>query len=775
MTRRTESLRSFLFRKEPDDTFREVRVPHDWAIGADFSEQNDVSYRDDGTVLHTGMSGALPLTGTGIYRTEIFLPEEERGRRVFLEFDGVMNSSEIFWNGELIGKNHFGYLSFCVDATAAARFGCANTLEVRATVQPHSTRWYSGAGIFRPVRLVVKDPVHLRYSGVRVVPELMPDGDATVKIALDTAGDPVGATGSLFAPDGSFIAALSGNATELTGRIAEPLLWSMETPNLYRAHIALRNGAGEITDETDVRFGIRKAAYSPTTGLTLNGKPTRLQGVCLHHDLGLLGAAFNRSGLIRQFRKLREMGVNAIRTSHNPPAPGFLDLCDEMGFWVIDEFFDEWRQGKCQNGYHVWFDEHADDDVRTVIRRDRNHPSVMMWSIGNEIPEQKTDDGWVLARRLCDLCHEEDPTRPVTIGINLADDAIANRFAGQVDVIGFNYQCKGYERFHREHPSFIFYGSETESAWSSRGEYKLPVKMEGYPDPAPIRDDRTVTAYEVSTVRWGYPAEREFYYRKQNPNVLGSFSWTGFDYLGEPIPYDAEWPARSSYFGVFDLAGLPKDRFWLFRSEWTDEPVLHLFPHWNWEGMEGKPIEVHCFTSFRSVELFVNGKSCGIRRKDPESENELERFRLIWKDVPYKPGTLRAVAYDDYGKILAEDVRQTAGKPEAICLCPEDDFLSADPDDVLFVRVSVKDASGIEHPTANDLIAFTAEHAVIVGSDNGDQRDVNGLFRPDRNLFNGLCVVAIRSDGSDAPAILYATAPECGGAIRSTSVTLPKR
>ncbi len=741
-------------KKQPADAWKTVRLPHDWGIEGDFKRENDIVYRDDGSVKYTGRTGGLPIVGTGVYQTRIQIPEAYAAGRAFLEFDGVMDFCLVYLNGKLVGRNHWGYLSFSVDITEFAKFGAENLLQVVAEVKPNSSRWYCGAGIYRPVRLVLTDKTHLIYNKTRIVAEVTSPDTAQVTVSVETSGQPAEKRIRILDADNRTVAERRFDGSSVALTLNAPHRWDVESPYLYRAEITLLDKAGEVLDRKTESFGVRKAEFFADKGFFLNGRYLKFKGACLHNDNGITGVAYNESTLRRQLEKLRQMGCNAIRTSHNPPAPQFLDLCDRMGFLVMDEFFDEWIEPKCENGYHTRFEAHAEEDIRAVVRRDANHPCIVLWSIGNEIPEQLDPNGWKMAARLHKVCHEEDPTRPTTIGINRADQAIPNGFAAQVDVVGLNYRCRSYQKFHSDHPDYILIGSETESSWSSRGEYKLPVE---YEHQRVIREDLTVNAFETSMNRT-YTPEKEFSYQELLPFVCGEFTWTGFDYLGEPAPYDEEWPSRSAYFGIFDLAGLPKDRYWLFLEEWTDQPVLHLFPHWNWAGMEGQKIPVHCFSSFQSAELFVNGVSQGVRKKYYGFEHELEQYRFIWKEVPYEPGELRVVAYNPDGSVAMEDVRYTAGEPEKIVLSPEKKVLERNDESVLFVRVSVVDGKGIECPLANNEISFTATGVEIVGTDNGDQRDTRGLTKPVRNLYNGLCVAAIRWDGKSDVACLTATA-----------------
>lgn len=748
------------------DGGRAVRIPHDYAIEGDFDINNDPVYRDDGTLEHTGRTGGLPIVGTGVYKKELFVSEEYKNGCVFLEFDGVMSESDVFVNGKRAGGNHYGYLSFCVDITEYVSFGETNEIFIVSRVRTNSSRWYCGGGIFRPVRLVTCDKTHIDYNGVRIIPKLLDDGNSKVSFKVQYSGNATAVKASIISPDGKTVAEGVFENANIELGVSAPMLWDIESPNLYVAEIALIDENGEEIDKNEYTFGFRKSEFFADKGFFLNGRYTKFKGACLHHDLGLLGAAYNESGVRRQLEMLREMGCNAIRTTHNPPAPQFLDLCDRMGFLVIVEFLDEWKKPKCKKGYNIYFDEHVEADIRSTIKRDANHPCVIMWSIGNEIPEQSDDDGWKLAKMLNDICHDEDSEHPTTMGTNLPRDSIPNGFAEQVDIVGLNYKPLSYHKFHKDHPEYVLYGSETESTYSSRGEYKFPVVFEYE---RVIRDDLTVNAYETSTNRT-YTAEREFSYQELLPYVCGQFTWTGFDYLGEPCPYDAEWPSRSAYFGIFDLAGLPKDRYWLFKSQWTNEPVLHLFPHWNWEGKEGQEIPVHCFTSFDRAELFVNGVSQGMRKKHYGFEHELEQYRFIWKSVPYEAGELKVVAYNKDGSVAMEDVRRTACKPARLILIPEKATLSNNTDDVLFIRVEAVDENGIFCPLTNDDVSFTASGALIRGTDNGDQRDTRGLIEPCRKLYNGMCVVAISTDGTADNAVITAKAE----GYPDTAITIKK-
>ncbi len=499
----------------------------------------------------------------------------------------------------------------------------------------------------------------------------------------------------------------------------------------------------------------------------------KLKGVCLHHDLGSLGAAVNVAALRRQLRMMQEMGANAIRTSHNPPAPELLELCDEMGLLVNDELFDEWELPKIENGYAQYFRQHAARDAENIVRRDRNHPSVIMWSIGNEIREQWEADGWRHAKMLSEVCHRTDPTRPTTGGFNGVWAVTANHIAEYVDIVGFNYKPFLYEQFHREHPNTVYMGAETASCVSTRGVYKLPARIA---IPCQKHEDLTVSAYDLEAPWWANFPEMEFAAQEDQPFVLGEFVWTGFDYLGEPTPYYSEWPSRSSYFGIVDLAGIPKNRYYGYRAYWTNTPTLHIFPHWNWEGLDGQRIPVHVYTNHAAVELFVNGKSYG-RQTHLYHENAgikpmwervevsgnskinayasdgsnvdpllVRRYRLIWDDVVYEPGTVKAIAYDDKGNAVAEKCVYTAGKPAGIILSADKNVIRADGDDLVYVTATVVDENGNICPHADNRLYFSVTgEGELLTTDNGDQRETEAFARSDKKVLAGIVVACVRS------------------------------
>ncbi len=740
-----------------DSDWESVRVPHDWAIKGPFDRNNDVQVTtviEDGEkkpAEHTGRTGGLPHVGLGWYRKRFAVPDGSHGKRFFVEFDGVMSHSTVYLNGQEIGSWPYGYSSFCFEITDYVRFDRENVLAVRVDNKPSASRWYPGAGIYRHVRLTVVNPVHVAHWGTYITtPEISGD-EATVTVRTeivdhtDTAPD-VELTTEIWDPAGEQVAVASSEQTvdesacvEHILRVREVRRWDVDDPQLYRAvsKVAID---GELVDQYETTFGIREVSFDPNDGFSLNGRNLKLKGVCLHHDLGPLGAAVSRRGIERQLEMLKQMGCNAIRTSHNPPAPELLELCDSMGFVVIDEAFDEWRSGKCENGYHTLFDEWAEKDLTAMIRRDRNHPCVIMWSIGNEIGEQRLDDGAEVARFLTDICHREDPTRPVTAAFNQSDQAIENGLADVVDIPGWNYKCRMYRQYREEHPEWIQYGSETESCVSSRGEYYFPVEEEK----DVRRETLQVTSYDVADPGWGYPPDYEFKALEECPSMLGEFVWTGFDYLGEPTPYKEEWPSRSSYFGIIDLCGLPKDRYYLYQSHWSDKEVLHLLPHWNWEGREGEITPVYCYTSFGSAELFLNGRSLGIREKDPQSL--FNRYRLIWDEVKYELGTLKVIAFDQAGRPAAEREIRTAGAPERIELSPDRAEIRADGTDLSFITVRILDSDENLCPLADNLVRFSVTGpGDIVAVGNGNPASTEPFVANCRKAFHGLCMVILRS------------------------------
>jgi len=660
-----------------------------------------------------------------------------------------MWESDIYVNGEKLHHNHFGYRSFSVEITSQVRCGEKNLLAVTASVYEDCSRWYPGAGIFRNVYLVEKAQEHIRYNGVWVRQlEAVEGQHASFLLTVDYEGDEsLSMEADIISPDGEKVSEVKhgtydGELSDIF-MIPEVQLWDSGAARLYTANVRLIGAAGECVDNVSVRFGARNIEFTVEKGFFLNGRHVKLNGVCNHHDLGSIGAAVNVAALRRQLRIMQDMGVNSIRTSHNPPAPELLDLCDELGIVVMDEFFDEWNVAKVENGYAKYFKKHAVEDAEAVITRDRNHPSVIMWSIGNEIGDQRIPEGWRAAKLLADVCRRMDPTRPTTAAFDSSWPAFENHLADFVDIVGINYKPHLYKEYKAKHPGMKFIGTETASTVSSRGVYDLPAQIE---IPPRIREDLTVSAYEMEAPPWAYYMEREFVAQDDLPYVAGEYVWTGMDYLGEPTPYYTQWPSRSSYFGAVDMAGLPKNRFYGYKARWTEDPVLHIFPHWNWEGYEGQTVPVHVYAShlYKEVELFINGVSQG--RRSFDATKEIERYRLIWNDTVYIPGEVKAVAYDAQGNIVNTAYVRTAGEPCGIKLSADRSTIDADGEDLVYITAAIVDANGTVCPKADNRLYFTAEGAAeILTTDAGDPRETESFARPDKKALAGMLVCCVRS------------------------------
>jgi beta-galactosidase len=749
-------------RPDFDDTrWRTLDIPHDWAIEGPFDRK------------FSPHQGALPYHGTGWYRKTFLVPANARSRRVAVEFDGAMSNSRVWINGQELGGRPYGYIGFAFDLTPHLRYDEANVLAVRLSPEDESSRWYPGAGLYRHVWLDITDPVHVARWGTYVTTPEVSDHSATISIEATVRNAGADETAyvvefSLVDAEGRELSRVSSSPQTATAgkdvrvgwqtTLSQPQRWDVDRPYLYNAITVVRRNR-EVLDRYVTRFGVRSFLVDRETGFSLNGRRLKLQGVCLHHDLGALGAAMNVRAIERQLQVMKAMGVNAIRTSHNPPAPELLDLADRMGLLVIDEAFDMWARTKIKNGHGKYFNEWGERDLRDMIRRDRNHPSVFMWSIGNEILEQAFPEGGSVAKRLTAICHEEDPTRAVTAGLNQFDNAIKNGLVDAVDIPGFNYQSRRYEGALKEHPNWIVYTAESASTVSSRGTYHLPIeKYKKHPS-------RQITSYDVIAPAWAYIPDFEFHVQEQMPNLLGEFVWTGFDYLGEPTPYfgwqephdENDWPARSSYFGIVDLAGFPKDRYFLYQSVWTREPMMvHVLPHWNWPGRDGQPIPVVVYTNADEVDLSLNGQSLGRKKRFAEpmrlpvgnSVNERgvfdSKYRLLWQ-VPYQPGTLNAVAYRDGKQVASKEVR-TAGAPARIVLQPDRAAIAADGRDLSFITVRIEDASGVLCPVADNLVRFSLTGpGAIAGVDNGDAATFEPFQADYRKAFNGLALLIVRS------------------------------
>ncbi len=770
-----------------DDTkWQSVTVPHDWAIYGPFSALNDrqnVAITQDGqkeAMEHAGRTGGLPFVGTGWYRLKFEAPTFGPGRRAILVFDGAMSHAEVFVNGHKAGYWPYGYNSFHLDVTPYIYNARENTLAVRLENKPESSRWYPGAGLYRNVHLVITDEVAVATWGTRITtPEVTPEW-AKVKVCteltLPTTTNPgsVEVETELQTLAGEHVARGRVTLTKYDGQtttqeliVPSPRLWDCDNPHLYKALTRVYRD-GKIVDEVTTRFGIRTIEVVPDKGFFLNGKRTVFRGTCNHHDLGPLGAAVNRTALRRQLRLLKEMGCNAYRTSHNMPAPELVELCDEMGMMLMVESFDEWQRGKVANGYHRVFNEWVEKDVVNLVRHYRNAPSIVMWCTGNEVPDQGTADGPKLSRMIQDIFHREDPTRPCTQGMDRPDPVIYNNFAATMDVPGFNYRPFRYQEAYKRLPQQVLVGSETASTLSSRGVYKFPVQrraMAKYPD-------HQASSYDVEHCSWSDLPEDNFLMYEELPYNMGEFVWTGFDYLGEPTPYYSDWPSHSSLFGIIDLAGIPKDRYYLYRSFWRpDAETLHILPHWTWPGREGETTPVFVYSNYPTVELFVNGRSQGRRTKDTSVKIEgtdndeakknftrQKRYRLMWMDVQYEPGTVTAVAYDADGVKRAETSVSTAGKPYRIELIPEEDrSLHAGTDDLAFVNVRIVDREGRLCPDADHSVTFRVKGVgTYRAGANGDPTSLESFQCPQMKVFHGQMTAIVAETGRPGEIVLEA-------------------
>lgn len=738
-----------------DAEWQKVTVPHDWAVVQPFDmniDKQKVQVVEDGekTVqLRTGRTGALPCFGIGWYRKVLPVTLADEGKRIFIEFDGAMSRSKIYLNGLYIGEWPYGYTSFSFELTKFIQLGKENVLSVRLENKPESSRWYPGAGIYRNVRLVKTAPTHIAQWGTFITTPVITEkmGEVNIKTTInadasnqsviqlvtelfDAAGNKVGVISSDNKKDGQLF--FNQNI-----KVKRPQLWSVHTPVLYTAISKLFAGKVQ-TDEYKTVFGFRTIRFDKDKGFFLNGRSLKFKGVCLHHDLGPIGAAVNFRATERQLVMMKAMGCNAIRTSHNPPSPELLAICDSLGLLVQVEAFDEWKNGKNANGYGEFFDAWAEKDISAMIRRDRNHPSVVMWSIGNEIREQGMPSGREIARYLTQLCHKLDSTRPVSAGFNNHNGAIKNGLADEVDLVGFNYKPEDYVAKHKLYPNFTIYGSETASTVSTRGEYKFPVVE----TKKPWHSDYQVSSYDMECPPWATTPDTEFERQDDLDFISGEFVWTGFDYLGEPTPYNEGTPARSSYFGIVDLAGIPKDRYYLYQSKWDDKPVLHLLPHWTWPDRLGQNVPVYCYTNYPKAELFVNGKSMGVKQK--ERSSKYNRYRLMWKDVVYEPGEIKVVAYDSNDKPVANQVIRTAGAPHAIRLTADRDTVKADGKDLVFVTVEIIDKQGNLCPRANNFLFFKVEgEGRLRALCNGNAIDQTAFVSTYMHVFNGKLVATI--------------------------------
>lgn len=713
-----------------------VRVPHDWAIYGEFSANNDpqplessvLDYHEN--VIQRGRSGGLPIMGTGWYYIDRYISEDYHN--YFLEFDGIMSRAEVFINGQRVGYRAYGYSSFSVDITASIKPGKNNRIVVKVNAQEKTSRWYPGAGLYREVRLVMTERDYVCYNGIWVKTEYVNDKKAGLKICCNSVGKGR-LLHTVIAPDGISVKNCEGAETDI--EIMDPKLWTLENPELYILMTEIYQ-EDQLVDRVYTRFGIRTISFNPDTGFSLNGVQTKINGVCMHHDFGMLGAAFNYDAALKQMKNLKEMGCNGLRTTHNPADPHLLDICDELGIVVMDEAFDEWYIPKEDNGYSKDFPEWAEIDLTDMIRRDRNHPCVVIYSIGNEVPDQTTDSGKDTCKWLTSICHREDSTRPVTCGFNRPDAAIKNGLAEVIDVIGINYNPANYERYHKEHPDWIIIASETVSAVSSRGEYYLPAVKEM---PVVKHENLQVNSYDWSAVPFAYIPDIEFEAQKKYPFVCGCFVWTGYDYLGEPTPYREEWPSRSSYFGIFDLAGIRKDRYYAYAAQWGEKDILHILPHWNWE--KGQDVDVHCYSNLDEVELFLNGKE--IR----QTAREMHRF--IFEKIPFEPGELKAIAYkylDGTRKKFLEKSVKTAGTPAKIHLICDKTSILADGKSIDYIEAQILDKDNNLCPISSNRVNIQVEGAgEYVASDAGDATCTRRFNESFCDAFHGKLMIAVRS------------------------------
>ncbi|MBQ8051847.1 MAG: DUF4982 domain-containing protein [Bacteroidaceae bacterium] len=774
-----------------DNNWQRVTIPHDWAVygpfGSSFDLQN-VAVTQNGETeasLKTGRTGGLPYAGVGWYRTRFVAPA---AGRTTLVFDGAMSEAHVYVNGHEVIFWPYGYNSFYIDVTEQVHHdGTPNTLAVRLENRDESSRWYPGAGLYRNVRLITTGDVRVPVWGTQITTPHVESAYASVTLntKVEGAGDqPVRILTDILDDEGRVVAHKDNTLRLFHGQpfqqhftVEHPRLWSPESPVLYKAVSKVYVGDSEV-DTYTTPFGIRSIELVADRGFFLNGQHRKFRGVCLHHDLGPLGAAVNRSAIRHQLEMLKQMGCDAIRTSHNMPTPELVELCDEMGFMMMLEPFDEWDVAKCRNGYHRYFQEWAERDMVNMLQHYRNHPSVVMWSIGNEVPTQGRREGYRVAKFLQDICHREDPTRPVTCGMDQVDAVLANGFAAMLDVPGFNYRTQKYLPAYAQLPQNLVLGSETASTVSSRGTYMFPVVVKS----GVKHDNHQSSGYDVEACWWSNLPEEDFALADDYPWTIGQFVWTGFDYLGEPTPYDTDaWPSHSSLFGIVDLASLPKDRYWLYRSVWApDQPTLHLLPHWTWPGREGQVTPVFAYTNAPEAELFVNGKSQGRQHKLSKAESEAlkgtdplwlqRRYRLIWDNVVYEPGELRIVAYRADGSKMAEQTIRTAGRPHHLLLTTDRKSLRADGQDLAYVTVSVVDKDGNLCPSATHLVQFAAKGAgQFRAAANGDATNLDLFHLPRHHAFAGQLTAIVES--ATASGTLTLTAKAKG--LKPATLTLP--
>ena len=787
-----------------DSQWRLLNLPHDWGIEGPFKQE------------YPGETGKLPWWGVGWYRKHLDLPAADANRKIYLDVDGAMSYASVWLNGKIVGGWPYGYASWRVDLTPFVKFGQDNVLAIRLDNPTESSRWYPGGGIYRNVWLVKTAPVSLAHWGTQITTPIVDDQAATVKISATVDNSTDAETSVTVCHEifelkadgrrGKSVAAIESEPLKVSGHdsatgesqltIRSPKLWSLENPRRYVAVTTVKEH-GAVVDGLETPFGLRTIAFTVEGGFVLNGRHVKLHGVCDHHDLGALGAAVNVRALERQLEILRKFGANAIRTSHNPPAPELLDLCDRLGFVVMDEAFDCWKTGKNRNDYSQLYPDWHEQDLRALVRRDRNHPCVILWSSGNEVPDQDKPEGPALAEQHRAIIHSEDPTRPTTTAVSSYHAGFSG-FQNHFDVFGWNYHPDHYTQFRSTNGDLPLFGSETASTVSSRGEYFFPVQNLPFKkNNAAALANFQVSSYDYYVPSWATLPDDEFKGEEQNPFVAGEFVWTGFDYLGEPTPYNdgqslllnfsdpaqrekarqelatlgkIQMPSRSSYFGIVDLAGFKKDRFYLYQSVWRpDFPMAHILPHWNWPECVGQVTPVYVYTSGDSAELFLNGKSLGLKRK------ELCQYRLCWDDVVYQPGDLKVVAFKN-GKRWASDEVKTTGGPAKLMLSADQPRIAADGSDLSYITVTIADQAGRPVPRANNHIQFELEGpGEIVATDNGDATSFASFQAPERNAYNGLALVIIRSKpGMPGTITVKAKSPDLTPATIKVRVSAAK-
>ncbi|MDP4224319.1 MAG: beta-galactosidase GalB [Bacteroidota bacterium] len=757
-----------------DSNWRTLDLPHDWAIEGPFSDTLENN------------TGLLPWKGIGWYRKHFMVNESDRGKRIYIDFEGAMAYSQVWLNGRFVGGWPYGYTSFRLDLTPYINFGKENLIAVRLDTKRWDSRWYPGAGIYRNVWLVKTSQIHVKYNGLYcTTPEIKKESailsisseveshidqpsEVTIKAAvykLNEKGDIAGGPVAESIPATALLPASGEHIFRLDIPVSNPVLWNLDDPELYRAAVTVQQGQN-VTDICESNFGFRTLNFTPRDGFYLNGKKVPVRGVCNHHDLGALGSAFNTRAAERQLEILREMGCNAIRTSHNPPAPELLDLCDKMGFLVEDEAFDAWKTGKKRNDYNKLFYAWHEEDLKAMVRRDRNHPSVFIWSTGNEVNDQNNP---ALSQSLRTIIKSEDNTRPVTVGCNW-DESGTNGFQKTVDVFGINYRLYRYDAFFalKDNDNLPFHSSESASTVSSRGEYFFPVAQGDLQNNLPGKGIFQVSSYDLAYPAWASTPDQQWEMMDKYPGVFGEFVWTGFDYIGEPTPYDGdltglkpgtrryeqekeflekqnvtEVPSRSSYFGILDLAGFKKDRFYLYQSKWRPElPMAHILPHWNWPERKGLVTPVHVYTSGDEAELFLNGKSLGLKKKGPFD------YRLRWDDVVYQPGELKVIAYKNGAK-WAEDRVVTTGKAYQLNVLADRSSVRPDNYDLVFITIRIEDKNNHLVPGSSNIVNFKIEGpGKIVAVDNGDATSHDPFQASSRKAYNGMCLVIVKAENN---------------------------